>query len=232
MDYLQELNSLKINFLSKMNDAINCLSIIAIMMLFIISPVQGTNKPEIEYLESNQKNMDTATFGAGCFWCVEAIFQEVEGVISVASGYEGGRIGNPTYKEVCSGLTGHAEVIQIIYDPAKVSYKDLLEVFWQVHDPTTKDRQGNDAGTQYRSVIFYHTEEQKALAEKYKKELDASGAWNKPVVTEISPATKFYKAEDYHQNYYKLNGSQPYCTFVVRPKIEKFRKVFKDKLKK
>jgi peptide-methionine (S)-S-oxide reductase len=133
---------------------------------------------------------------------------------------------------VCSGLTGHAEVIQIIYDPAKVSYKDLLEVFWQVHDPTTKDRQGNDAGTQYRSVIFYHTEEQKALAEKYKKELDASGAWNKPVVTEISPATKFYKAEDYHQNYYKLNGSQPYCTFVVRPKIEKFRKVFKDKLKK
>jgi peptide-methionine (S)-S-oxide reductase len=232
MDYLQELNSLKINFLSKMNDAINCLSIIAIMMLFIISPVQGTNKPEIEYLESNQKNMDTATFGAGCFWCVEAVFQEVEGVISVASGYEGGRIGNPTYKEVCSGLTGHAEVIQIIYDPAKVSYKDLLEVFWQVHDPTTKDRQGNDAGTQYRSVIFYHTEEQKVLAEKYKKELDASGAWDKPVVTEISPATKFYKAEDYHQNYYKLNGSQPYCTFVVRPKIEKFRKVFKDKLKK
>jgi peptide-methionine (S)-S-oxide reductase len=205
-------------------------------MWCFISCAQGKERPgkitSINNLELNNKNMDTATFGAGCFWCVEAVFQELNGVSSVASGYEGGGIGNPTYKEVCSGLTGHAEVIQITYDPAKITYKELLEVFWQVHDPTTKDRQGNDAGTQYRSVIFYHNEEQKALAEKYKKELDASGAWDKPVVTEISPAAKFYKAEDYHQNYYKLNSSQPYCTFVVRPKVEKFRKVFKEKLKK
>jgi peptide-methionine (S)-S-oxide reductase len=221
-----------------MDKTIKQLSIFTGIMLFVLADVQGSTNNFIndsskgQKKANNNKIMETATFGAGCFWCVEAVFQELEGVISVASGYEGGGIGNPTYKEVCSGLTGHAEVIQITYDPSKISYKDLLEVFWQVHDPTTKDRQGNDAGTQYRSVIFYHNEEQKNLAEKYKKELDASGAWDKPVVTEISPSTKFYKAEDYHQNYYKSNADQPYCTFVVRPKVEKFRKVFHDKLKK
>ena len=175
---------------------------------------------------------DTATFGAGCFWCVEAVFQDLEGVVSVTSGYEGGGISKPTYKEVCSGLTGHAEVLQIVYDPAKITFKDLLEVFWQTHDPTTLNRQGNDAGTQYRSVIFYHNEEQKNLAERYKHELDASKAFDKPIVTEISPTTVFYKAEDYHQNYYNENGSQPYCTFVIKPKVDKVKKVFGDKLKK
>ncbi|HWZ21660.1 MAG TPA: peptide-methionine (S)-S-oxide reductase MsrA [Cytophagaceae bacterium] len=175
---------------------------------------------------------DTATFGAGCFWCVEAVFQDLEGVVSVASGYEGGKISKPTYKEVCSGLTGHAEVIQLVFDPSKISYKELLEVFWQTHDPTTLNRQGHDSGTQYRSVIFYHNEEQKNLAEKYKNELNAAKAFDKPIVTEISPAQVFYKAENYHQDYYNLNGSEPYCTFVIKPKVDKVKKVFGDKLKK
>lgn len=178
------------------------------------------------------KNMDTATFGAGCFWCVEAIFQQLKGVKKVESGYTGGKIKNPTYKEVCSGRTGHAEVINIIYDPSEISFDELLEVFWKTHDPTTLNKQGADEGTQYRSAIFYHNQEQKEKAEKYKKELDASGAWDKPIVTEIAPATEFYKAEDYHQNYYNQNGDQPYCRYVIHPKMEKFQKVFKDKLKK
>lgn len=176
-------------------------------------------------------NMDTATFGAGCFWCVEAQFQLLDGVISVASGYMGGAIKNPSYKEVCTGTTGHAEVIQVVYDPFKLSYDELLAAFWQSHDPTQLNRQGNDVGTQYRSVIFYHTEKQKELADKYKKELNASGAWDKPIVTEISPAVTFYKAEGYHQNYFNENGSQSYCQYVIQPKVEKFKKVFKDKLK-
>jgi peptide-methionine (S)-S-oxide reductase len=173
-----------------------------------------------------------ATFGSGCFWCTEAVFQNVEGVEKVESGYSGGKVKNPTYKEVCSGLTGHAEVIQVHYDTAKVSYEELLEIFWKTHDPTTLNRQGADEGTQYRSVVFYHNEEQKKLAEKYKVELDKSGAFNNPIVTEISPYTEFYKAEDYHQNYYNLNGNAPYCSYVIQPKLEKFRKVFKHKLKK
>lgn len=179
-----------------------------------------------------KEGMGEATFGAGCFWCVEAIFQSLEGVDTVISGYSGGPTKNPTYKEICSGLTGHAEVARIVYDPKKISYDELLEVFWQTHDPTTLNRQGADQGTQYRSVIFYHDEEQKQLAEKYKKELDTSGAWDKPVVTEISPLTEFYPAEDYHQNYYNQNKDQPYCSFVIERKMEKFKKVFKDKLKK
>lgn len=180
----------------------------------------------------NTQNIDTITLGAGCFWCVEAVFQQLNGVISVTSGYAGGHTENPTYKEVCTGTTGHAEVAQIVYDPAKITLDELLEVFWQTHDPTTLNRQGNDEGTQYRSAIFYHNQKQKEIAEKYKKELDASGAWDKPIITEISPLTKFYKAENYHQNYYNQNGDQAYCTYVIRPKLEKFRKVFKDKLKK
>lgn len=174
---------------------------------------------------------DTATFGTGCFWCTEAVFQQLEGVLKATSGYSGGHVDNPTYKEVCSGETGHAECLQIVYDPAKITYDELLEVFWQVHDPTTLNRQGNDVGTQYRSAVFYHNNEQKEKAEKYKAELDKSGAWDNPIVTEIVPAQKFYKAEDYHQNYYNDNGSQPYCYFVIRPKVEKFQKVFKSKLK-
>ena len=174
---------------------------------------------------------ETATFGGGCFWCVEAVYQELEGVISVTSGFAGGQRENPSYEQVCSGATGHAEVVQIVYDPSKISFDELLEVFWTVHDPTTLNRQGADVGTQYRSVIFYHNEEQKQLAEKYKKELDASGAWDNPVVTEIAPFTKFYSAEKYHQEYYKNNANQPYCSMVIQPKVDKFRKVFKDKLK-
>ncbi|MBO9572759.1 MAG: peptide-methionine (S)-S-oxide reductase MsrA [Chitinophagaceae bacterium] len=175
---------------------------------------------------------DTATFGTGCFWCTEAIFQQLEGVISVTSGYSGGHVDNPTYKEVCEGTTGHAEVIQVVYDPSKITYDELLQAFWQSHDPTTLNRQGNDVGPQYRSVIFYHNAEQKEKAEKYKAELDQAKAFDKPIVTEISPYTKFYKAENYHQDYYNNNGSQPYCYYVIRPKLEKFNKVFKDKLKK
>lgn len=182
--------------------------------------------------ESAREGLAVATFGSGCFWCTEAVFQNVEGVEKVESGYSGGKVKNPTYKEVCSGLTGHAEVIQVHYDSVKVSFEELLEVFWKTHDPTTLNRQGADEGTQYRSVVFYHNEEQKKLAEKYKAELDKSGAFNNPIVTEISPYTEFYKAEDYHQNYYNLNGNAPYCSYVIQPKLEKFRKVFKHKLKK
>lgn len=172
-----------------------------------------------------------ATFGNGCFWCTEAIFQRLKGVTKVVSGYTGGKVKNPTYKEVCTGLTGHAEAIQITYDPKVISYPELLEVFWQTHDPTTLNRQGADVGTQYRSAIFYHTDEQKKLAEEYKKKLTESGAFNDPIVTEISPATEYYPAENYHQNYYNLNGSAPYCSYVIQPKIDKFKKVFKTKLK-
>jgi peptide-methionine (S)-S-oxide reductase len=175
--------------------------------------------------------VERATFGEGCFWCVEAVFQDLKGVISVESGYSGGKVENPSYKMVCAGDTGHAEVCQITYDPSVVPFKRLLEVFWKTHDPTTPNRQGHDEGTQYRSVIFYHSPEQKSLAEKYKKELDASGAFGQPIVTEISPLTKFWKAEEYHQNYFKLNPDQGYCRIVIAPKVEKFRKVFGDSLK-
>ena len=175
---------------------------------------------------------DTATFANGCFWCTEAIFEELNGVISAVSGYSGGQTTNPTYKEVCSGETGHAECLQIVYDPTKISYDELLEVFWQTHDPTTLNRQGADVGTQYRSAIYYHNDDQKQKAEKYKIELDKSGAFDRPIVTEISPFGIFYPAENYHQQYYELNGnSNPYCKVVIQPKLEKFRKVFKDKLK-
>lgn len=189
--------------------------------------------------EKNKANMsdttthyDTATLGAGCFWCVEAIFQDLNGVISVASGYSGGGISNPTYREVCSGRTGHAEVCQIVYDPKILSFDELLEVFWTTHDPTTLNQQGADVGTQYRSAIFYHTDEQRKTAEKYKQKLNEANAYPKPIVTEIAPYTAFYKAEDYHQNYYNQNGSEPYCRIVIQPKVDKFKKVFKDKINK
>jgi len=174
---------------------------------------------------------DTATFATGCFWCTEAIFQELKGVLKVTSGYSGGTVKNPSYEEVCSGITGHAECLNIIYDPKQISYDELLEVFWESHDPTSLNRQGNDVGTQYRSAVFYHDAAQKEKAEQYKAKLDKSGAYDKPIVTEITAFNNFYPAENYHQDYYRLHGSQPYCTFVIRPKVEKFEKVFKDKLK-
>ena len=176
-------------------------------------------------------SLELTTLGGGCFWCVEAVFQQLKGVQLVVSGYAGGHVKNPSYKEVCNGTTGHAEVCQITFNPNVISFSELLEVFWQTHDPTTLNRQGNDAGTQYRSAIFYHNEEQKRHAEHYKAELDTSGAFGKPIVTEIVPFSNFYKAEDYHQNYYNENGLQPYCLFVVKPKVEKVRKVFGEKLK-
>ncbi|WP_017731886.1 peptide-methionine (S)-S-oxide reductase MsrA [Nafulsella turpanensis] len=175
--------------------------------------------------------MEKATFGAGCFWCVEAVFQNLEGVEKVESGYAGGHKENPSYKEVTTGSTGHAEVVQITYNPEVVSFKELLEVFWKTHDPTTLNRQGADVGTQYRSAVFYHTDEQKRLAEEYRESLEQSGAWDSPIVTEISPLEKFYPAEDYHHNYYRQNGGEPYCSFVIRPKLEKFKKAFAGKLK-
>lgn len=178
-----------------------------------------------------EQKTEKATFGMGCFWCSEAVFQDLKGVLKVESGYMGGKNDNPTYAQVCTGTTGHAEVVQVTYNPAEVSFETLLEIFWKLHDPTTLNRQGADVGTQYRSVIFYHTPQQKALAEQYKKELNDKKAFPNPIVTEISPAVKFYVAENYHQDYYKLNGREPYCQYVIRPKVEKLEKIFKDKLK-
>jgi peptide-methionine (S)-S-oxide reductase len=206
-------------------------------LITTISCGSGASKEEKQPIFSNQAMQNIpqgkaiATFGAGCFWCVEAVFQQIKGVDTVVSGYMGGKIPNPTYREICTGQTGHAEVAQITFDPAVVSFKELLEVFWQTHDPTTLNRQGADVGTQYRSAIFYHTAAQKEEAEFFKKALDASGAFEKPIVTEITWATTFYVAEDYHQNYYQLNGDQPYCQYVIRPKMEKLEKAFKAKLK-
>lgn len=193
--------------------------------------MQANDIKESNLPRTSAGNIDTAIFGAGCFWCVEAVFQRLNGVVSVKSGYSGGTVKNPSYKEVCNGTTGHAEVCQIVFDKTKITFDELLEVFWKTHDPTTLNSQGNDFGTQYRSAIFYHTLEQKELAEKYKNELNASGAFEKPIVTEISPLTNYYPAEDYHQNYYNQNGTQGYCKFVIQPKVEKLEKVFKNKLK-
>ena len=175
--------------------------------------------------------MKQAILGAGCFWCVEAVFQQIKGISNIESGYMGGKVKNPTYREVCSGLTGHAEVIRLDYDPNIISYDEVLEIFWKTHDPTTLNRQGADVGTQYRSVIFYLDDEQKEIALKYKNKLTEENAFGNPVVTEISPASEFYVAENYHQNYFNDNGSQPYCAFVVKPKVDKVKKVFAQKLK-
>ena len=174
---------------------------------------------------------ETATLGAGCFWCVEAIFQDVRGVERVVSGYAGGSVANPTYQQVCAGQTGHAEVAQITFDPSVISYDDILYIFWRTHDPTTLNRQGADVGTQYRSVIFYHSKEQKAIAEQSKRDAEAAKVWPKPIVTEIAPLTNFYPAEAYHQNYFRLNPNQPYCRAVIDPKVQKFRKTFQEKLR-
>lgn len=204
---------------------------ITIVLLFVTILAIAQKKTKNENIMANNENLELATFGSGCFWCVEAIFQRVDGVEKVVSGYSGGHVKNPTYKEVCQGTTGHAEVCQLSYNPDIVSFEELLEVFWQTHDPTTLNRQGNDVGSQYRSAVFYHNDQQKELVEKYKKKLDESSAFNNPVVTEITAYKNMYVAEDYHQNYFNENGSQPYCSFVIQPKVEKFEKVFKDKLK-
>ncbi len=181
--------------------------------------------------DAQKPKLQKATFGMGCFWCTEAIFQRLKGVTEVKSGYEGGDVPNPTYEEVCSGTTNHAEVSEITFDPTKISYTELLEVFWKNHDPTTLNRQGADVGTQYRSVVFYHNEEQKTTAEKYKAELNKAKAFSKPIVTTVVKAEKFYVAENYHQDYFIKNGEQPYCRLVILPKMEKLEKLFKSKLK-
>ena len=176
---------------------------------------------------------ETATLAGGCFWCIEAVYDELKGVVSVESGYMGGQTPDPTYAEVCDGNTGHAEVVQITFDPAVVSFRELLEVFFTIHDPTTLNRQGNDIGTQYRSAIFHHTPEQKATAEEVIAALTAAGVWGRPIVTEVAPASKFHVAEDYHQEYFARTGSaNPYCSVVVAPKVAKFRKHFLAKLKR
>jgi peptide-methionine (S)-S-oxide reductase len=175
---------------------------------------------------------EIATLAGGCFWCLEAVFDDLKGVDSVESGYMGGKTVNPSYEEVCSGETGHAEVAQLSFDPKRVSFKEILEVFFVIHDPTTLNRQGNDVGTQYRSAIFYHSAEQKAAAEQVIANMSAGKIYEDPIVTEVVPASKFYVAEDYHQEYFRRNPAQPYCAFVVRPKVAKFRKHFLEKLKK
>lgn len=175
-------------------------------------------------------NAQVATLAGGCFWCIEAVYLEVEGVEKVVSGYTGGKTANPTYEEVCSGTTGHAEAVQVTFNPDKISYKEILEIFFSIHDPTTLNRQGNDIGTQYRSAIFYHNAEQKTIAEQVLKE--AQKHWDNPIVTELNPIQTFYKAEEYHQNYYNLHPNQGYCAVVINPKLAKFRKTYKNKLKK
>ncbi len=183
-------------------------------------------------MEAQSKKIETTTLGMGCFWCTEAVFQELKGVISVVPGYAGGYVPNPSYEEVCNGNTGHTEVAHIQYDPLQISFEELLEVFFKVHDPTTLNKQGEDVGFQYRSVIFYHNEHQKQVAEKIIQELNQQNVFGKPVVTAVEPFKNFYPAEDYHKNYFRLNSNKPYCQLVIKPKVEKFEKIFKDKLKK
>jgi peptide-methionine (S)-S-oxide reductase len=194
----------------------------------------SANGPEVSQVEHEKPSTGTAvaTIGGGCFWCVEAVFERVEGVISVESGYAGGETENPTYEAVCSGTTGHAEVVQIRFDPAKIDYEDLLRIFFGTHDPTTPNRQGNDVGTQYRSIVLYHDEGQKEAAEKVIAELEEAGAYLAPIVTEVVPFTVYFPAEASHQDYYARNPNQGYCQVVVRPKVEKLERAFAEKLKK
>jgi len=207
---------------------------IAVFFLLLIVPFSNCQKENSKgkIIMSENSNLQIATFGSGCFWCTEAIFERVIGVVDVVSGYSGGELENPTYQQVTTGKTGHAECTQIRYNPSVISYDELLEIFWKTHDPTTPNRQGNDVGPQYRSIIFYHNPEQKQKAEFYKQKLDEEKIWENPIVTEIVEFKKFYPAEDYHQDYFERNPYQGYCAFVIAPKVEKFEKVFKDKLKK
>jgi peptide-methionine (S)-S-oxide reductase len=212
------------------------MKIIIVPLIFfsqvLFSNCTNTKKPIMDNKQDIVvKVNDTATFGAGCFWCVEAVFASLKGVDKVVSGYSGGKIKNPTYKEVCSGLTGHAEVVRIYFDSTIISFEELLEIFWQTHDPTTLNRQGADVGTQYRSVVFYHNQKQKEIATSVRDFLNANGAFDKSIVTEISEAPEFYVAEDYHQQFYELNKEYPYCRAVILPKMDKLKKLFAEKLK-
>jgi peptide-methionine (S)-S-oxide reductase len=201
--------------------------IAALFLLGVISPPDMDGPPK----HGNETRSDTATLASGCFWCTEAIFSQLQGVDQVVSGYTGGQVKNPSYREVCNGTTGHAEAVQIVFDPQLISYRQLLEVFFRTHDPTTLNRQGADVGTQYRSAIFYHNEQQKEIAGEIIRGLDSAKIWEDPIVTELSPAGFFYVAEDDHQDYFNNNRSAPYCNFVIVPKLEKFKKVFHDLLK-
>jgi len=206
------------------------------LVLAVAALVCARSRPESHHSPNtfamSMDSYDVATFGAGCFWCTEAIFSRLEGVISVVPGYSGGHVPNPTYEQVCSGTTGHAEVCQITYDPNRIFYDELLDVFWKTHDPTTPNRQGNDIGTQYRSVIFYHSDEQRQRAEYFKQLLDSSGVYEAPIVTEIVPFERFWPAEEYHRNYFERHPEKAYCALVIRPKVEKFENVFRSKVRK
>jgi methionine-S-sulfoxide reductase len=213
--------------------AVLLVGIVWFAVTFARSPEMGDStgsKPSKSEMPTDSKEIEVATFGSGCFWCTEAVFDQLKGVTSVESGYSGGDVLNPTYEQVCAGTTGHAEVVQVTFDPAVISFADLLTVFWQTHDPTTLNRQGHDVGTQYRSAVFYHNDEQRKIAEQYKRQLDASGTFRSPIVTEITKFSEFYPAEKYHQEYFQLNPKQRYCSLVIRPKVEKFRKEFKEML--
>ncbi|MHB0957096.1 MAG: peptide-methionine (S)-S-oxide reductase MsrA [Pirellulaceae bacterium] len=218
--------------MSKLKWALTLVLAALVTMTVWIPWTAGQGKPLAEGNDVSQADQSgIATFGNGCFWCTEAVFQRVKGVKEVVSGYSGGTVPNPTYKQVCTGLTGHAEAVQITFDPAQVSYSDLLEIFWKTHDPTTLNQQGPDIGTQYRSAVFYHTDEQKRTAEAYKQQLEESKTFKRPIVTEITEFTNFYPAESYHQDYFELNSRQPYCRQYISPKIKKFNRMFRDKLK-
>jgi len=206
---------------------------LTIIMLFFSISFISMNADNNNNTNNIKKTIETdsTTFGAGCFWCVEVIFEKLDGVISVESGYSGGHIVNPTYKDVMNGTTNHTEVTRIVFNPNIISFSELLEVFWKIHDPTTLNRQGNDIGSQYRSVIFYHNEKQKEEAEYYKKQLEKEEVFDMPIVTKVTPLINYFKAEDYHQDFYKLNPENSYCNYIITPKIEKFKKIFKSKLK-
>jgi len=219
-----------------MNTKINSI-ILGIITLFTSVSCGQKTENQKRYKKMNEEKvsmaeMETITFGAGCFWCVEAVFQQIEGVVKVESGYSNGTTKNPSYREVCTGNTGHAEVVQVTFDPKKVSFDTILEIFWKTHDPTTLNRQGADEGTQYRSAIFYANDAQKQAAETWKKKLNDEHVFPNPIVTEVTPLSNYSKAEDYHQDYYDLNGHNPYCQVVIKPKMDKLQKTFKDKLKK
>ena len=189
-------------------------------------------RERLSYLKRIMATTETAVLGGGCFWCLEAVYQQMEGVVSVESGYMGGQTPDPTYHDVCTGESGHAEVVRVTFDPEVASYKEMLEVFFSIHDPTTRNRQGNDAGTQYRSAIFYNSDEQRLTAEQVIRELEAERIWKDPIVTELTAASTFYRAEDYHQDYFKNNPRQPYCSYIVAPKVKKFREKFQTKLRR
>jgi len=213
---------------------IKIITIILLNILFTISILNCKSKTTMDNQTEifDNKKYELATFGGGCFWCTEAVFKQIDGVVETVVGYAGGDVENPTYEQVCTGTTGHAEVCQVKYDPEKISYKDLLEVFFKTHDPTTLNRQGADVGTQYRSVIFYHNDVQKNLALKYIKKLEREGVYSKPIVTQVEPLKNFYRAEEYHQNYFEKNPYSTYCIFVVAPKVDKTKKLFKERLKR